>query len=157
MPGDTHKRIPCSDPSDPYHNLFIDQLQKNEQQLSPIRPSLRWVKSTLKEAGIDICTFSAHSSRTAASSYSLSSGLPLKEILKAGGWSNANIFVRHYNKLKTFVTNFCNQVFIRSFLKPLLTCRSFRSVNHSGLCNFLTFVHSATRQSTHSLKSHGTP
>ena len=26
--GDTHKRIPCSDPSDPYHNLFIDQLQK---------------------------------------------------------------------------------------------------------------------------------
>ena len=58
----------------------------------------RWVKSTLENAGIDVSTFSAHSSRTAASSYGFSSGLPLPDILKAGGWSNAGVFARHYNK-----------------------------------------------------------
>ena len=58
----------------------------------------RWVKSTLLESGIDTNTFSAHSSRTASSSYGFSSGLPLKDILKAGGWSNAETFAKHYNK-----------------------------------------------------------
>jgi len=43
-------------------------------------------------AGIDVSTFSAHSSRTAASSYGLLSGLPLQDIFKAGGRSNAQVF-----------------------------------------------------------------
>ena len=39
-------------------------------------PVVRWVKSLLKDAGIDIGTFfSPHSSRPAASSYGLSAGL----------------------------------------------------------------------------------
>ena len=56
------------------------------------------VKSTLENAGIDVNTFSAHSSRTAALSYGYSSGLLLSDILKAGGWSNAEGFAWHYNK-----------------------------------------------------------
>ncbi|KAL9962673.1 hypothetical protein ACROYT_G031795 [Oculina patagonica] len=71
----------------------------------------RWVKSILKDAGIDINTFSAHSSRTAASSYGLSSGLPLQDILKAGGWSNAEVFARHYNK--PLAQNFGNAILDR--------------------------------------------
>ena len=58
----------------------------------------RWVKSTLLEAGIDVETFSAHSSRTASSSYGMLSGLTLQDVLKAGGWSNAETFARHCNK-----------------------------------------------------------
>lgn len=67
-----------------------------------------WVKSTLIEAGVDVSIFSAHSSRTAASSYGLLSGLPLRDILKAGGWSNAEVFARHYNK--PLAQNFGNAI-----------------------------------------------
>ena len=58
----------------------------------------RWIKSMLTEAGIDTSQFSAHSSRSASSSYALSTGLPVQDILKAGGWSRAETFAKHYNK-----------------------------------------------------------
>ena len=58
----------------------------------------RWIRSTLQDAGIDVSVFSAHSSRTASSSYSATAQLPLADILKAGGWSNARTFAEHYNK-----------------------------------------------------------
>lgn len=58
----------------------------------------RWIKSTLSEAGIDEEQFSAHSSRTASSSYGLQSGLTIQDILKAGGWTRAGTFAKHYNK-----------------------------------------------------------
>jgi hypothetical protein len=40
----------------------------------------------------------AHTSRTASSSYGVLTGLALKDVLKAGGWSNAETFAKHYNK-----------------------------------------------------------
>lgn len=58
----------------------------------------RWIRSTLQSAGIDVSVFSAHSSRTASTSYSANAQLPLADILKAGGWSNARTFAEHYNK-----------------------------------------------------------
>ena len=58
----------------------------------------RWIRSTLQDAGIDVGIFSAHSSRTASTSYSTNAQLPLADILKAGGWSNAQTFAEHYNK-----------------------------------------------------------
>ena len=57
----------------------------------------RWIKSTL-QPGIDVSIFSAHSSRTASTSYSANAQLPLTDILKAGGCSNARTFAEHYNK-----------------------------------------------------------
>ena len=57
----------------------------------------RWVKSILSDVGIDQI-FSAHSSQTASSSYRVLSGLALKDVLKAGRWSNAETFAKHYNK-----------------------------------------------------------
>jgi hypothetical protein len=44
----------------------------------------RWVKSFLRDSGMDIKKFSAQSSRTASSSYGFLSGLPLNDVLKAG-------------------------------------------------------------------------
>ena len=58
----------------------------------------RWVKCFLQDSGIDIKKISAHSSRTASSSYGFLSGLPLNDVLKAGGWTNAGTFAKHYNK-----------------------------------------------------------
>ena len=58
----------------------------------------RWIRSMLQDAGIDVSIFSAHSSRTASTSYSANAQLPLADILKAGGWSNARTFTEHYNK-----------------------------------------------------------
>jgi len=58
----------------------------------------KWAKSIMKEAGIDTAQFSAHSGRSAAVSYGKSAGLPLQDILRAGGWSNAQTFARFYDK-----------------------------------------------------------
>lgn len=58
----------------------------------------KWAKAVLKEAGVDITCFSGNSARSASTSYSAQSGLPLKDILKAGGWSKAGTFARYYNK-----------------------------------------------------------
>ena len=58
----------------------------------------KWAKTVLKEAGIDTTCFSGNSFRSASTSYSVQSGLPLQDILKAGGWSNAETFARYYNK-----------------------------------------------------------
>ena len=58
----------------------------------------KWVKSTMKDAGIDTTIFSAHSGRSASTSYAKSAGIPLADILKAGGWSNAQTFAKYYDK-----------------------------------------------------------
>ena len=58
----------------------------------------RWIRSTLQDAGINVSIFSAHSSRTASTSYSANTQLPLADILQAGGWANARTFAEHYNK-----------------------------------------------------------
>ena len=55
----------------------------------------KWARAVLKEAGVDITCYSRNSARSASTSYS---GLPLKDILKAGRWSNAGTFARYYNK-----------------------------------------------------------
>ena len=59
---------------------------------------IKWAKAVLKEAGVDITCFSGNSARSASTSCSAQSGLPLKDILKAGGWSKAGTVARYYNK-----------------------------------------------------------
>lgn len=59
----------------------------------------KWVKSILDNAGIDVTKFSGNSARPAATSYGTHTGsLTLQDILKAGGWSNAQTFAAYYNK-----------------------------------------------------------
>ena len=60
--------------------------------------SKQMAKAVLKETGVDITCFPGNSGRSASTSYSAQSGLPLKEILKAGGWPKAGTFARYYNK-----------------------------------------------------------
>ena len=58
----------------------------------------KWAKSVLKDSGIDTGTFSSNSTRPASTSYGAQTGLTLAEILKAGGWTNAQTFAKHYHK-----------------------------------------------------------
>lgn len=58
----------------------------------------RWVKSVMREAGLDVQVFKPGSTRAAASSKAMQDGVPLDEILARGGWSNASTFRKFYLK-----------------------------------------------------------
>ena len=58
----------------------------------------RWIKYVLKAAGIDVKTFGAHSTRSAACSAAFQSGVPLDCILSTAGWTNCSTFAKYYNK-----------------------------------------------------------
>ena len=61
----------------------------------------------MKDAGIDVNKLSGNSARPATTSYGMKTGLTLQDILKAGGWSNAQTFAKHYHKpiVRNFGTN----------------------------------------------------
>ena len=65
----------------------------------------RWIKSTLRFAGIDVSVFMPHSTRAAATSAAQRKGVNLSEILTVAGWSNATTFARFYNKPLRSVPN----------------------------------------------------
>ena len=58
----------------------------------------RWLKLTLRNAGIDTSIFQGHSVRAAGSSKAKASGVPINNILKMAGWATASTFARHYEK-----------------------------------------------------------
>ena len=58
----------------------------------------RWIKDTLKDAGINVDVFTSHSCRSASTSKALSVGVPLHEILKRANWSQAETFRKHYQR-----------------------------------------------------------
>ena len=58
----------------------------------------RWVVNVSKETGVNFSVFSAHSTRSAASSKTSDKSLNLAEISKAAGCSNAKTFAMFYKK-----------------------------------------------------------
>ena len=58
----------------------------------------RWIIEVLSLAGIDTETFKGYSTRSASSSRAATQGVPLKEILKRGHWSNNTVFEKCYKK-----------------------------------------------------------
>ena len=58
----------------------------------------RWTLIILKEAGIDIARFAAHSTRGAVASKARAMGVPVATILKNAGWKTSIAFAKHYNK-----------------------------------------------------------
>ena len=99
------------------HQQLLVSYQKPHKAVSNATIG-RWVKTTLGNAGIDIGTFSVRSSRSASTTCGLLAGIPLKDVLKAGGWSTATTFARHYNK--PVDTNF-GQALLNQFENNQLT------------------------------------
>ena len=58
----------------------------------------RWIKETLKAAGINTATYKAHSTRSASTSKAALAGIPTDAILKFADWSNAQTFRRFYQR-----------------------------------------------------------
>ena len=87
---------------------LTEGLRREETQLliSAVKPHKpvsidtvsRWAKCMLQRSGVNIKTFTTHSTRAAATSKSYSIGLPLQDILSAASWSNAKTFAQFYNK-----------------------------------------------------------
>lgn len=75
-----------------------------------------WIKTMLKQAGIDATKFSAHSTRSASTSKAELSGLSVKDILERGSWSKESTWQRFYRKeicSNAKYKNFQNSVFKR--------------------------------------------
>ena len=58
----------------------------------------RWIKIVLKDAGIDITQFTAHSTRAASTSAAANAGAPVESILQSAGWSQCGTFAKFYHK-----------------------------------------------------------
>ncbi|XP_072179676.1 uncharacterized protein [Diadema setosum] len=58
----------------------------------------RWMKTVLRDSGIDTSVFKAHSFRGASTSCALAHGVSLHEILKTANWSRAETFRKFYHK-----------------------------------------------------------
>ena len=56
----------------------------------------RWTKNTMKEAGVDVSIFKAHSTRGASASGLAKMGVPLQDILCKGCWSHESTFKQFY-------------------------------------------------------------
>ena len=50
----------------------------------------RWIKETLKLAGIDVSIFKGHSTRASSSSNASKAGLSMADILARGSWSSSS-------------------------------------------------------------------
>ena len=54
----------------------------------------RWIKQTMKAAGIDTTVFKPHSTRGAATSAAKAANVPLQEIMNTAGWRSDSTFAK---------------------------------------------------------------
>ena len=59
---------------------------------------LRWIKDTLKKAGLNVEQFKAHSTRAAATSAASRMDVPVNHILETAGWKSEQTFSKFYKK-----------------------------------------------------------
>ena len=83
---------------DPYNegSLFISSVGQHNPVKSVTISG--WIKQVLKEAGIDINMFSAHSTRGAAASKAVAAGISVDTVLRAGHWASASTFRKFYHR-----------------------------------------------------------
>ena len=78
------------------HSQLLISIQKPHLPVSADTIA-RWLKHVLSASGIGD-NFSAHSTRAASTSYAKRAGLPIEDIMRCAGWSNARTFARFYDK-----------------------------------------------------------
>ena len=73
----------------------------------------RWMKETLRQAGIDVEKYKAHSTRSAAASAACQRHLPIQDILAVAGWSRETTFQRFYHRQSDSSKTFAAEVLAR--------------------------------------------
>ena len=58
----------------------------------------RWLKETMKDAGIDVNIFKSHSVRGASCSKAAGAGVTTRQILEAADWSSEGTFQKFYHR-----------------------------------------------------------
>lgn len=58
----------------------------------------RWVKNTMRAAGVDVSVFKPHSTRAVSTSTAQNADVPIANILAAAGWTSEKTFQTYYNK-----------------------------------------------------------
>ena len=89
------------------HTLFISTIKPHKAVTTATLA--RWMKAVLRDSGIDISVFKAHSFRGASTSCAYAHGVSLQEILKTANWSQASTFKTFYHK-PVVDPNFANSV-----------------------------------------------
>ena len=74
-------------------NLFISFVKPHKAVSSDTIS--RWIKEVFKLCEIDV-SVPAHSVRAIASSTAAATGIPINEILRAGGWTRESTFTNSY-------------------------------------------------------------
>ena len=74
--------------------LFLSYLKPNKPVTS--QRIAHWIKDLLKEAGIDVSVFKAHSVRGASTTVALTKGVSVADILHTADWSSDTTFRRFY-------------------------------------------------------------
>lgn len=88
--------------------LFITH--KRPHRRATTQSISRWIKDVLASSGIDVATFSAHSTRHAATSRARAAGLSIDAIRKSAGWTtNSQAFAKFYNR-PIIVENFARSI-----------------------------------------------
>ena len=70
---------------------LLRTIKKPHRGISPQTVS-NWIKWIMKESGVDVSSFQAHSCRMVSTSKAAQNGLSLEHILSMADWSNANTF-----------------------------------------------------------------
>ncbi|KAK3084999.1 hypothetical protein FSP39_022968 [Pinctada imbricata] len=78
----------------------------------------RWIKTVMKNAGVDIQVFKPHSTRAASTSAAKQAGVQISDIMKCAGWTNAQTFSRFYDKIVSQQSNSSSN-FSRSLLETV--------------------------------------
>ena len=76
----------------------------------------RWIKSTLRHAGIDMSMFTPHSTRSASTS-AVSSIIAIDTVLKTAGWKRECTFRKFYNRSVTNDSTFSQSLLTQSVRK----------------------------------------
>ena len=82
--------------SDKHHKLLLGIIAPH----NPVCTSTiaNWLKHIMAEAGIDVSTYTGHSTRSASTTKAKSAGLSVADILQKANWSNASTFHRFYDR-----------------------------------------------------------
>ena len=85
--------------SDDDMRLFLSTVAPHK----PVQTSTlcRWLKTVLKESGVDVSIYQGHSTRSASSSAALNAGATISDILQVGKWSREYTFCKFYNRSNT--------------------------------------------------------
>lgn len=72
----------------------------------------RWIRIVMCRVGINTTRFTAHSTRSAATSKAKSNNVPISDILLKAGWSNTSTFGKCYDKEVTTNDVFAEKVLL---------------------------------------------